>query len=154
LPDLVLGWQETEAAAPGLGVELLAAPVGARDNLGPAIEEAQARGAEALVVLSDDVTFVNRAEIFRRANALGLPTIGPQRAFGVSGALLSYGPDYPELFARAAVMVDKLLRGASPRDIPVEQPRKFELVVNVKTAALLGLTLPRSLLNAVTEAIQ
>ena len=96
----------------------------------------------------------NRASIITAALGAGLPTISSIRDFVAGGALMSYGPSYAERFRRAADYVDKILRGTKPGDLPVEQPTKLELVINLKTAKALGLTVPPSLLSRADEIIE
>jgi putative tryptophan/tyrosine transport system substrate-binding protein len=110
-------------------------------------------GTQALYVCIDSLVNANSRRINGTALKLRLPTIVSAREF-VSDGLLSYGPSYPDLFRRAADYVDKILRGAKPADIPVEQPTKFELVINLKTAKTLGLTVPPSLIARADEVIE
>ncbi len=110
--------------------------------------------ADALYVVSDALIAANRARIITLALSERLPTIMSYDDYVEAGGLMSYGPDYTDLFQRAADIVDKILRGTKPGDIPVEQPTKFELAINVKTAATLGLTIPQTLLATADEVIK
>jgi len=105
-------------------------------------------------VVLNALTNANRTSIATLALGARLPTIFGAREYAQVGALMSYGPNFPDLFRRAAEMVDKILRGAKPADIPVEQPTKFELVFNLKTAKALGLTIPPNLLAIADEVIE
>jgi len=110
--------------------------------------------AQVLVVLSDGVLFNNRGQIGAMAIRDRLPAISAVREYAQAGLLLTYGPDLADLFRRSAVFVDKIFKGAKPADLPVEQPIKFDLVVNLKTANALGLTLPPTLLSRADEVIE
>jgi putative ABC transport system substrate-binding protein len=110
--------------------------------------------ADALYVVSDSLIAANRTRIVTLALSEHLPTIMSYDDYVEAGGLMSYGPDYADLFRRAADMVDKILRGTNPGDIPVEQPDKFDLAINVKTAATLGLTIPQKLLAIADEVIK
>jgi ABC-type uncharacterized transport system substrate-binding protein len=110
--------------------------------------------ADALYVVSDALIAANRARIVTLALSERLPTIMSYDDYVEAGGLMSYGPDYADLFRRAADMVNKILRGTKPGDIPVEQPTKFELAINVRTAATLGLTIPQTLLATADEVIK
>lgn len=110
--------------------------------------------ADALYVVEDALIFANRTPIITLALGARLPTIFGNRDFVQAGALMSYGPNFPALFRRAAEMVDKILRGTKPGDIPVEQPTKFESVFNLTTAKALGLTVPHNLLVLADEVIE
>src|SRR6202043_3345245 len=107
--------------------------------------------ADALYVAVDQLMVANRTGILSSALAAQLPTIFSTRDFVKAGALMSYGPSYTERFGHAADYVDKILRGAKPSDLPVDQPTKFELVINLRTAKALGLTIPQSLLAIADE---
>jgi putative ABC transport system substrate-binding protein len=111
--------------------------------------------AEALIVITPNpVAFANKSRLASFAQQKRLPTMYANRDFVEAGGLMSYGPNVPDLFRRAAVYVDKILKGTKPADLPVEQPTKFELVINLKTATALGLTIPQSLLVRADEVIQ
>ena len=109
---------------------------------------------DAIVVFADPLTASHRQQIAEQALRLRLPMIAELREFAQAGALISYGASLPDLFHRAAGYVDKILKGAKPGDLPVEQPTTFELVINAKTAKALGLTIPQSLLVRADEIIQ
>ena len=114
----------------------------------------KASAADAYFVLADPITVGMRADIATLALHHHLPGLAQLRSFGEAGVLLSYGASLPALQRRAAFFVDKILRGASPGDLPVEQPTTFELVINLKTARALGLTVPRSILARADEVIE
>jgi putative ABC transport system substrate-binding protein len=113
-----------------------------------------AAGAEALVVESDRALLAHRAQIVDFATRRRLPALYPYREFVQAGGLVSYAPSYPAMFRRAATYVDKILKGTKPAELPVQQPTEFELVINLKTAKALGLTIPQSLLARADELIQ
>src|SRR6201997_1504269 len=135
------------------GLEAARLGVWRADDIAPAFASLQNK-ADALYVVSDALIAANRARIVTLALSGRLPTIMSYDDYVEAGGLMSYGPDYADLFRRAADMVDKILRGTKPGDIPVEQPTKFELAINVKTAATLGLTIPQTLLAAADEVIK
>ena len=110
--------------------------------------------AEALYIFPDPLLFANRIRINTLALGMGLPTMYNVREFVGAGGLMSYGPNFLDLYRRAADFVDKILRGAKPADILVEQPTKFEMVINLKTAKALGLTIPPALLGRADEVIE
>ena len=109
---------------------------------------------DALLVGLDSVVIANRARVVELAAKQRLPAIYASREFVESGGLLSYGPHYGDLYRRAAIYVDKILKGAKPADLPVEQPTKLEIVINLKTAKALGLTIPPTLLARADEVIE
>jgi putative ABC transport system substrate-binding protein len=123
------------------------------EGLAPAIEAVKGR-AEALYVCSDFLMFTHRIRINTLTLAARLPAIYGEREMVEAGALMSYGPNFPDLFRRAADLVDKILRGANPAGIPVEQPTKFDLVINLTTAKALGLDVPPTLLARADEVIE
>ena len=145
----------SEAAAGALGVRLQTLKVGRPGDFGTAFAEAQKNRAEALVVLGSPFFYAHRTRLVEFAAKHRLPTMYQQKDFVVgSGGLMSYGPDFHDLFRRAAAYVDKILQGAKPGDLPVERPTRFELVINLKTAKALGLTIPPSLLLRADRVIQ
>ena len=110
--------------------------------------------AAAFLVLTDSMFLGQRQRVAGLAARSRIPALYSQKEFVVDGGLVSYGPNLPEMFRRAAVQVDKILRGATPGDLPVEQPTKFELVINLKAAKTLGITVPQSLLQRADDVIQ
>jgi putative ABC transport system substrate-binding protein len=139
-------WKEIETAARSLGIEPQLLDVRKSEEIGPLFHAAIISRADALVVGPDGVTQASLQSITELATKHRLPTMYPSREFVDAGGLISYGVSYPELYYRAAGLVDKIFKGAKPAEIPVEQPTKFELVVNLKTAAALGLGIPPSLM--------
>jgi putative ABC transport system substrate-binding protein len=147
-------FEDTESAARVLGIRVQALRVQKATDLGGAVETAASQRADALITLPDPLTNTNGKRIIELALQRRLPTMFTQRPPVDSGGLVSYGPSYPDLFRRAAGYVDKILRGAKPGDLPVEQPTKFEFVINLKTAKALGLTIPASLLLRADQVIE
>jgi putative ABC transport system substrate-binding protein len=145
---------QNEAAARQLGLKLQMIPVARADDLGPAFDAMKVAQADALVVGTDGVFFLNLKEIVERARANQLPLIGAFRNAADMGALVTWSFDIQYAYRRAAVYADRILRGARPADLPVEQPSRFELVINLKAAKGLGLTIPQSLLLRADEVIQ
>jgi putative ABC transport system substrate-binding protein len=144
---------EVEAMARSLGIETTRSEIRQADDIVPAFEALKS-GADALYVCTDGLTVTNRPRINTLALAARLPMIsGAREDLGVGG-LMSYGPNLPDLFGRAADYVDKILRGAKPADLPVEQPTKFDLVVNLATAKALGLAIPDKLLAIANDVIE
>jgi putative ABC transport system substrate-binding protein len=142
---------EAQAAARTVGLEIV--PVGIRraDEIGPAFE---ALKVDALYVVDNALVTANRTRIIALAVAVGLPTVFSGREFVEAGGLMSYGPDYRALFLRAADYVDKILHGTKPGDIPVEQPTRFEFVINLKTAKALRIAVPGTLIARADEVIE
>ena len=141
-----LGFRDTLAAAAATGVEIKSIEVRTPEDYPAAFTTVTASRADALYVFGNPVNFKHRQLIADFALKSRLPSIYEERSFVESGGLLSYAPSFFDLFRRAATYVDKILKGAKPADLPVEQPTKFELVINLKTAKALGLTIPQSLL--------
>jgi putative ABC transport system substrate-binding protein len=148
-----LEMRELHAAARMLGLEAVALEIRRVEDIGPAMEALRSR-ADALSVVVDGLTLSNRARINILALGGQVPTMLEQREQLESGGLMSYGVNARDLFRRAGDYVDKILRGTKPADIPVEQPTKFELVVNLITAKALGLSLPPTLLAVADEVIE
>src|SRR5215471_4615081 len=141
----VLEAQEAKATAQALGLEAARLEIWRSEDIAPVFEAIRGK-ADALYVVSDPLIAANRALITTLALSARLPTMLSYGDYVAAGGLMSYGPNYANLFRRAADMVDKILRGTKPGDIPVEQPGKFELVINRETAKALGITVPESLL--------
>jgi ABC-type uncharacterized transport system substrate-binding protein len=150
----VLDYKMTQVAAQTLGVPLQSVEVRHLDDIGPAIAAAAREQADALLVLSDALTNAYRARIVELANKNRLPTMYFSREWVDAGGLMAYGPSWRDMYRRAATYVDKIARGAKPGDLPIEQPTKFELIINLKTAKALGLTIPQRILQQATEVIQ
>ena len=128
-------------AARTLGLEVVNSEIRRSEDITPAIESLKGR-ADAIYVQTDPLMNTNRGRISTLALGARLPTMGGIREYVEAGGLMSYGPNFPDLFRRAAEYVDKILRGAKPGDLPVEQPTKFDSVVNLTTAKVLGLKVP------------
>jgi len=144
---------EIDAAAHTLGLEIVAFPIRRVEEIAPSFDALKGR-AEALYVVGDPLANTHRLRINTFAVAARLPTMHSQREYVEAGGLMSYGANFPDLNRRAADYVDKILRGAKPADIPVEQPTKFDLVVNLITAQALGLEVPSSLLGRADGVIE
>ncbi len=146
--------KETEAAARSHGVTIQLLEVRGADALDRAFSAIADERPGALFVLFDPVLFGQRTRIAEFASKHRLPAMYPHREYVEAGGLMAYGGDLRDNFRRAASLVDKILKGAKPADLPVEQPTKFELVVNLKTARALGLTIPQSVLLRADEVIR
>ena len=144
---------EVRAAAGTLGIEIVPVDIKRAEDIAPAFD-AFGGSAEALYVSTDPLIFTNISRINTLAVGARLPTIYNGKEYIESGGLMSYGPNYPHLFRRAADFVDKILRGAKPGDFPVEQPTKFDFAINLTTAKAIGLTIPPSLLARADEVIE
>jgi len=151
----VLDYKEAASAARSLRVEVQSVEVSRAEDLDRAFSTITSWRAQALMLPGiNPVGFANRAQIVSFAQRNRLPSMFPTKEYVDSGGLMSYGPSLVDLFRRAAGYVDKILKGAKPADLPVQQPTKFELVINLKTAKALGLTLPQSLLRRADEVIE
>ena len=146
--------KETEAAARTLGVQLQLVAVRGPDELDGAFSTMTRARADALIVFPSTMLFSERRRIVDLAAKHRLPSMAMAREFVELGGLIAYGASIPDLIRRGVTYVDKILKGAKPADLPVEQPTKFELVVNLKTAKALGLTIPQSLLLRADEVIK
>jgi putative tryptophan/tyrosine transport system substrate-binding protein len=149
----VLEMGETQAAARMLGFDVAPLVIQRAEDIAPAFEGVKAQ-ADALYVAIDQLMVANLTRILTLALGARLPTVFSTRDFVRAGGFMSYGPNYSDLFRRSADYVDKILRGTKPGDIPVEQPTKFELVINLTTAKGLGLTIPESFLLRADEVIE
>jgi len=152
-PNVVLEMRAVQEAAPKLGLETIRLEVEKAAEIVPGIESLKGR-ADALYVCTDPLLTVNQVSINTLAIRERLPTVNAFRQYVDAGALMSYGPNFPDLFRRAADLVDKILHGAKPSELPVEQPIKFDLIVNLTTARALGLTIPESFLVRAQQVIQ
>jgi putative ABC transport system substrate-binding protein len=152
-PEAVLEMRDVRAISKTLGLEVATVEIRRAEDISPAFEALKGR-ADALYVITDALVSTNRIRINTFALAARLLTMHGVREYVEAGGLMSYGADYSDLFRRAGDYVDKILRGAKPADIPVEQPTKFDLVVNLITAEALGLTVPPSLLARADKVIE
>jgi putative tryptophan/tyrosine transport system substrate-binding protein len=153
-PGHPIYWKETEVAAQRLGVALEPVEVRGPEDFEAAFATFNQRNAQALLLLGDGLTYTYRSRITALAASSRLPAMYGFRAFPYAGGLMSYGPSDVFFFRRFAAFVDKILKGAKPADLPVEQSTKFELAINVKVAKALGLTIPPSLLARADEVIE
>jgi ABC-type uncharacterized transport system substrate-binding protein len=152
-PIGVLEMGKVQEAARTLGLEAVAAEIRLAADIAPAIDMLNGR-VDALYVVTEPLVNTNRIQLNTLALDARLPTMHGQGAYAYAGGLMSYGANIPNLFRRAGDYVDKILRGAKPADLPVEQPTKFDLVINLKTAKALGLTVPPTLLARADEVIE
>jgi len=153
-PIHALFWRETEPAARDLGLELQRLEASVPEDFEAAFAAATQGTAEALIALDDALTYNYRSRIVALAAASRIPTLYGYREFPDEGGLMSYGANLANHYRHAAAYVDKILRGAKPGDLPVEQPTKFDLIVNLKAAKALGLELSPSLLARADEVIE
>ena len=151
----VLDYKETEAATTSLGIELQSIEVSSEADLDRALAALTGRHPQAFILPGGNpVAFSKRKEIARVAQKNRLPSMYGAREYVDAGGLMSYGPSVSDMYRRAATYVDRILKGAKPGDLPIEQPTKFELVINIKTAKALGLTVPPSLLQRADQVIE
>jgi putative tryptophan/tyrosine transport system substrate-binding protein len=153
LSSAALEMGQVQAAARMVGLDPVALEIRRAEDIAPAFESLKDR-ADALYVAGDALVITHRVRINTLALVARLPTIYVVREYVEAGGLMSYGPNFPDLFRRAADIVDKILRGAKPGELPVEQPTKFDLVINLTTAKALGLTVPESFLLRADEVIE
>jgi len=149
-----LQMKEMEVAAAALGIVLQSLPIGNANGLDAALQAAGQAQNQAVVTMDDPLIQSHRARIIAFAMERRLPVMAEFRPITEAGGLMSYGPNQVEMWRRSAAYVDKILRGAKPADLPVEQPTKFELVINLKTAKALGLDVPATLLARADEVIE
>jgi putative ABC transport system substrate-binding protein len=144
----------TQEAGGRLGVAIESVQSKSPDTIANAIDEIARHGASALIVLPDGLFWNHRKVVIGRAAVHGLPAIYPEREYADDGGLAAYGPSVSENFRRAAGYIDRILKGTKPADLPIQQPTKFELVINLKTAKALGLTVPNNVLVAADDVIE
>ncbi|MGZ3318797.1 MAG: ABC transporter substrate-binding protein [Isosphaeraceae bacterium] len=149
-----LALKQTQRAAQGLRIKVIDVRVRGTDDFPGAFATMTKERADALIVQPEVILLSHMTRILEFASRSRLPAVYGYREFIDAGGLMFYGPSWPDLFRRAAIYVDKILKGAAPGDLPVEQPTKFELVINLKTAKALGLTIPPSLLQRADEVIR
>ena len=147
-------WEETKKAAQALGLQAILIDVRTRDDIVAAFEQAGARRIDTLLVGIDGLIQVNRQLIVDLAAKQRLAAIYPAREFIDAGGLMAYGVSYPDLYFRSASFIDKIFRGAKAGDLPVEQPTKLELVINLVAAKALGLNVPVTLITRADEIIE
>ena len=153
-PGSTQQWKESQLAGRELGLQLHSMEVSSADKYENAFKEAAKAGSGALAQMAGSVASANRKQIADLAAKHRLPAIFERGDFVESGGMMSYGPDRAELYRRAAVFVDRILKGAKPADIPVEQPTKFEFIVNLKAAKQIGLTIPPNVLARADKVIK
>ena len=146
--------ENLKAVAPSLAIELSLVSARTPQDIGPAFEAVNRARPQALYVIDCPPFFTNRAILLKLAAKARLPVISGERPYIDDGALISYGPSYEDQLRRSAIYVDKILKGGNPGALPVEQPTKFELVINLKTAKGLGLTIPQPVLLRADQVIQ
>jgi putative ABC transport system substrate-binding protein len=147
-------WEETKMAARSLGLQADLLDVRSQDALGRAFELAIRQHVDALLIGFDGLTQMHQQTIVDLVARNRLPAVYPAREFVEAGGLIAYAVNYPDLYFRFASFVDRIFKGAKPAELPVEQPTKFELVINLNTARALGLTIPQSVLLRADEVIQ
>jgi putative ABC transport system substrate-binding protein len=145
--------KEVQQAAQAFGIEVVTAAIATADDLAPAVASVADR-ADAMFVVPEQLIQTARNRLADLALDRRLPTMHGFKEPVVAGALVSYGPDYLHMFRRTADFVDRVLRGGKPAEIPVEQPTKFELVINLRTAKALGLAVPLTLIARADEVIE
>jgi putative tryptophan/tyrosine transport system substrate-binding protein len=153
IPQLVLEMSEVAAASQKLDLQVVPLEIRRADDIAPAFEALKGH-AEALYVCAEPLSVINQVQINALAFGARLPTMHGIREGVETGGLMSYGASFSDQFRRAADLVDKILHGTKPADIPVEQPAKFELIINLKTAKALGLEIPHNLLVIADEVIE
>jgi ABC-type uncharacterized transport system substrate-binding protein len=153
-PSAATAARALETAARRRNIQVTLLSVVRADEVDKVVETAKRERARALVIVNNAWSLSNRGRIANAALMRKLPAVSVSRLFAEAGALMTYGPDLPAVYRQAAVFVDKILRGTKPADIPVQQPTKFELVINLKTAKALGLTIPQTLLLRADQVIE
>jgi putative ABC transport system substrate-binding protein len=152
-PNALLDLREAQTAARTFGLDIVTSEIRRAEDIAPAFDALKGR-ADALYVCADPLLTANRVLVSTLAMGASLPTMNNFREYVVAGGLTSYGPNFPDLFRRAGDYVDKILKGIKPAEIPVEQPTKFDFVINLTTAKALGIEIPPTLLARADEAIE
>jgi putative tryptophan/tyrosine transport system substrate-binding protein len=153
-PQSQMELRETQSAARRLDLRLHSVPISADTSIENAFEKIKKEPVQALIVVTDAILYSQRSQILHLAAGNRLPAMYPYREFPEAGGLISYAPSDRDLFRRAASYVDRILKGANPGDLPVEQPTKFELVINLKTAKALGIEISDNLISLANEVIE
>jgi len=153
-PVMQLRFSEIEVAGQALGLQIQSLALRVPDDIGKAFEAATANRPDALFIIANAFTVRHQARILDFASQRRLPAMYEQKEFVEAGGLMSYAPDHADLYRRAATYVDKILKGAKPADLPVEQPMKFEFVINLKAAKQIGLTIPPNVLVRADSVIR
>jgi putative ABC transport system substrate-binding protein len=153
-PDTAQSLREVELAAGAIGVQLQYLDIRDPKDIETAFQAANKRRADAVLVLASPVTFARRIEVAELAAKSRLPAIYASADWVEDGGLMTYGASIPDLYRRAATYVDRILKGAKPADLPVEQPTKFELIINLKAAKQIGLTIPPNVLARADKVIR
>jgi len=153
-PNMVGLLHDTQSAAQSLGIQLQVLEVRTAADVDAAFRSAVKGGVQALVTVQDALFSLQRAQIAELARKRRIPTMSGETGFAAAGGLMNYGPNIVDSWRRSAVYVDRILKGARPGDLPIEQPTKFQLVINLKTAKALRLTIPQSVLARADEIIQ
>ena len=153
-PSGVVGWNEVQATADSLGVRLQSAEIRVSNDLDGAFKAIREERAQALLIQSGPLANNNKLRILDFAVKNRLPAMYGDTEFAEAGGLVSYGPSYADMNRRAAYYVDRILKGAKPADLPVEQPTKFELVINLNAAKQIGLTIPPNVLARADKVIK
>jgi putative ABC transport system substrate-binding protein len=154
VPDKVVEWKEMEGPARALKIELQSIEVRVAADFDQAFERAKRSHPQALIALGEPLVFAQRGRIIEFTNRMRLPAMFNWREAVEGGALISYGPDLTDLYRRAATHIAKILKGAKPGDLPIEEPTRFDCVVNLKTAKALGIKIPNSILVQATKVIE
>ena len=153
-PSNVNSWKATQAAARPLAVQLQSLELRAPNDFGLAFGTATRERSDALIAIRDNLTDSHRRQIVAFAAKNRLPAMYPMKEYAEDDGLMAYAPDFRDIFRRAAIYVDRILKGTKPADLPVEQPMKFEFVINLKTAKQIGLTIPQSVLFRADKVIK
>jgi putative ABC transport system substrate-binding protein len=152
-PAIVFAWKETQGTSPALGITLQSHEVQGPKDFAAAFAAIAEEHPEALLVLQDAVTMQQRTDIVDFAIQKRLPSMFNEKEWAVAGGLMSYGENFAAMYRRAAYFVDRIFRGAKPADLPVEQAAKFDMVLNLRTAKVIGLTIPDSIMVLADEVI-